>query len=132
MAKVKLGAKPEVFKPFPVKFEMPDGTEGEIAATFRYRTQKEYGQMLNESRTKDGQPLPTTADGAIDFEVLYSNGMQGNADFLLKALQKWDLDEALNSENLLQLANEIPAAVVALSAAYGAACRDGKLGNSER
>lgn len=129
MAKIKLGATPETFKQFPVKFQMPDGTDGEISATFRYRTQKEYGQLLNESRTKDGQPLPTTADGAIDFETLYSNGMRDNAEFLLKALHAWDLDEPLNAENLQAVANKYPAAIVALSAAYGAACREGKLGN---
>jgi hypothetical protein len=49
MAKIVLGARPKLFKAFPVSFTMPDGTEGTITATYRYRTRKEFGEMLNEA-----------------------------------------------------------------------------------
>ena len=47
-AVIKLGNKPKTFKPFPVKFTMPDGEEGAINTTFKYRTRKEYGAFLND------------------------------------------------------------------------------------
>lgn len=129
MSKIKLGAKPETFKPFPVKFPVADGSEATITATFRYRTQEEYGQLLNESKTKDGGSPPTDADGTLDFQALYGKGTKANAEFLFKALAAWDLDEPLNEENLHALGNEFPASILALTAAYSNACREGRLGN---
>lgn len=130
MAKIKLGAKPEAFKPIPVKFPFPgDGSESIITVTFRYRTQEEYGNLLNASRTQEGKPLPTKEDGSIDFPTLYGNGTRANAEFLLEAIKSWDMDEALDIDNLQALGNEFPAAVIAITAAYGLACREGRLGN---
>lgn len=128
MAKIKLGTKPQTFKPFLVKVALPDGTEGEISATFVYRTQEEYGELLNESKTK-GAPMPTAEDGSIDFKALYSDGIRNNAEFLLKILSAWDLEQDLNAENLQAMGNVYPAATNALQAAYGVACREGRLGN---
>lgn len=129
MTKIKLGQRPESFKAVPVAFKMPDGSDGAILATFKYRTQEEYGALLNESKTPENQPLPTVADGTVDFQTLYGNGRRANAEFLLKALVAWDLDEPLNAENLQAVGNEYPAAIHALTNAYGLACREGKLGN---
>jgi hypothetical protein len=129
MAKIKLGVRPEAFKPFPVKYTMPDGTEDSITATFRYRTQEEYGRLLNESKTPEGQALPMDANGAIEFVAHYENANKANAEFLMKALTAWDLDEPLTAEKLQALGNEAPAAIIALTAAYGTACREGRLGN---
>lgn len=130
MAKIKLGAKPEAFKPIPVKFPFPgDGSESIITVTFVYRTQEEYGNLLNESKTQEGQPLPTKEDGSIDFALLYGRGTKANADFLMQAIKSWDMDEPLNVDSLQALGNEFPAAVIAITAAYGQACREGRLGN---
>lgn len=127
MSKIKLGARPESFKPFPVKFTMPDGSEGAILATFKYRTRSEYGAYMNEV-TKDSTVAPSP-DGKFDFEALYQGGSQRSAQNLLDALIAWDLDEPLSLENVLALANEVPAACSALSAAYTMACAEGRLGN---
>lgn len=129
MAKIKLGAKPETFKPFPVKYTMPDGEEDSILATFRYRTQDEYGQLLNESKAKEGQPVPTQEDGTMNFQAFYGNGNRANAEYLMKALAAWDVEASLNLENLQALGNEVPAAIIALTNAYGVVCREGRLGN---
>jgi hypothetical protein len=129
MAKIKMGERPKTFKPFPVKVTMPDGTEGEISATFVYRTQEEYGELLNDSKTKGATPIPMAEDGSIDFKALYSGGIRNNAEFLLTVLSAWDLEEPLTAENLQALGNELPAAVIALQTAYGLACREGRLGN---
>jgi hypothetical protein len=128
MAKIRLGNRPETFKSVPVTFVMPDGSEGAITATFRYRTREEYGQYIENAikgTTEEGKPAEK-----VDFGALYRSGAQKDGQNLLDALHGWDLDEPLNSENVFALANEIPAACAALSVAYRAACVEGRLGNS--
>lgn len=127
MAKIKLGNRPEAFKPVPVTFLMPDGSDGAITATFRYRTREEYGQYMDvvlKGTTQEGKPPEN-----IDFGALYRGGAQKDAQSLLDALKAWDLDEPLSLENVYELANAVPAACAALSTAYRAACVEGRLGN---
>ena len=131
MAKIKLGVRPETFKPFPVKFTMPDGTEGVITPSYRYRTRKEFGEMLNEAfaeAAKNGVETDKEKD-KIDFQALYSNIGAKNAEHLLKSITAWDLDVELNIESLVELCDTLPAASAALMAAYSSACSEGKLGN---
>lgn len=127
MSKIKLGQRPESFKPFPVKFVMPDGTDGVITATFKYRTRAEHGQWVNEI-TK-GTPPDFVQDGHLNFEAMYRHFTERNAQDLLDVLVAWDLDEPLSKENLTSLGNEVPAAVAALTASYSVACQEGRLGN---
>lgn len=126
-AKIKLGQKPEAFKPFPVVFTMPDGSDGSITATFKYRTREEYGQYMEtvlKGTSQEGAPPEK-----LDFAALYLNAAKKDAQNLLEALSAWDLDEPLNVDNLFALANGTPAACSALANAYRAACVEGRLGN---
>lgn len=127
MATVKLGARPESFKPFPVKFVMPDGTDGAITATFKYRTRLEFATLQNEGGPNPD--LPKRADGSLDFEVMHRETVKRNARHLLEALQAWDLEEQLTLENLETMCSGLPAAAQALADAYRSACVDGRLGN---
>lgn len=129
MSKIKLGQRPEAFKPFPVKFTMPDGSDGSITATFKYRTRAEYGTLLNETTKADGQDLPKQESGSVDFEALHRDTAQRNARHLQESLKAWDLDEELSLENLIALATDFPAAALALHNAYQVACIEGRLGN---
>lgn len=127
MSKVTLGKTPKTFKPFAVKFPMPDGTEGSILATFNYRTRTQFGQFLNQVFSDAGEtPKP---DEKPDFESIYAKSKDKNADHLVLALAAWDLDEPLNRESLQALADELPRAAVALMTAYNGAAVDGRLGN---
>lgn len=127
MAKIVLGKTPKTFASFPVKFPMPDGSEGTIEATFKYRTRTQFGEFLNKIFADAGEDQ--SSDGNIDFEVLFSKTKDKNAEHLLAALDSWDVDQPLNLSTLQDLANELPAASVALMAAYNKACTEGKLGN---
>lgn len=126
MAKITLGKKPASFKPFSVKFPMPDGTEGAISATFKYRTRSEFGVMLNDI-FKDANEAKV--EGTPDFKDLFLKMGDKNADHLLACLEAWDMDVELNRANIVQLSDEVPAASAALMAAYRSACVDGALGN---
>lgn len=127
MSKITLGKTPKTFKPFPVKFPMPDGSEGTILATFKYRTRTEFGAFLNQVFGDAGEQPP--ADGKPNFEDLFEKTKDKNAEHLLLALDAWDVDADLTLKSLQDLANEIPAASVELMRAYNLACTEGRLGN---
>lgn len=137
--KIKLGATPKTFKAFDVTVQMPDGTEGVIPATFVYRTKKEFGRWLDEATAMTKKDAEAAKGAAAEdekqppeefsWEKFYEQNTDVAVGQLLKALDSWGLDIPLSRESLLQLGNEIPAGVTALLAAYGAACREGRLGN---
>lgn len=126
MPKIKLGTRPKTFKPFPVKFEMPDGTEGALTATFVYRTREEYAEFITANAKA---AAPAEADDKPVMERVVAGIIAGNVDFLYGALDAWDLDVDLSEDSLRQLANEVPAAAQQLVGSYAEACLQGKLGN---
>lgn len=125
--KIKLGQRPEAFKAFAVKFTMPDGTEEAIEVTFKYRTRKEFGKMLNEMFANAGRDKPS--EGPTDFELLFAGASSKNAEHLLYSIKSWNLEIPLNKESVEGLCDEYPAAAVALMGAYSGACNEGRLGN---
>ena len=129
MAKIKLGEKPATFAPFPVKFKMPDGSEGVISVTYKYRDREEFGAFQNEMLKGTDAQSAIGEDGKLDYEKLYKQVGSSNADSLLGCVQAWDMDYDLTREVLQQFAREIPAGVVAMMQAYDLACTQGRLGN---
>lgn len=125
--KVKLGDTPKTFAPAPVKFTKPNGEEAEIEVVYKYRTSKQFGEYLNGVYADAGE-VPKSGD-KVDFEALFQKTSDKNADHLLGCMESWDLDDKLNRESLQALANEIPAAAIALMSGYRLACVEGKLGN---
>lgn len=128
MAKIKLGNTPKVFKSVPVKFTMPDGGSGVIPTVYNYRTRTGFGEYLNKLFATSDAIRP--ADGeALDFVDLFAKGGERTVTQLLDAIDSWDFEYPLTKETLMQLNDEVPAAVAALGEAYRAACVEGKLGN---
>ena len=128
MATIKLGNKPKTFKPFPVKFTMPDGEEGAINATFKYRTRKEYGAFLNDLYHSADTEKPPEGE-KIDFEALFAKGGEETVKKLNDAFDAWEFGYGLSEETLLQMQDEIPASIAAFGDAYRLACLEGRLGN---
>lgn len=127
--KIKLGATPpKTFKPATVKMEMPDGSEGEINITFKYRTQDEYWDykegFFNASavtNTEGAEPKPLSKSAG--------EARERAAKHVLDAIDSWDLDIELNEANLCQLFNEVQQSTGAIIEAYQNACIQGRLGN---
>lgn len=126
MSNITLGKKPKTFKPIAVKFPMPDGSDGVITATFKYRTRSEFGALLNDIFTDAKQDK---TDGPPDFQDLFLKMGDKNADHLLASIDAWDVDQEISRATLVQLSDEVPAASAALMAAYRDACVEGRLGN---
>lgn len=128
MAKIKLGQRPASFSKT-VSFPMLDGTTGTIQCTFKYRTKTEFGEFIDEIREAAGQKVNATDDEQFSMKTLMDKTAGANADYILKVLDGWNLDEELNRANLQQLANEIPAAASEIMETYRIACMEGRLGN---
>ena len=128
MAKITLGTTPKTFKRLPVKFELPDGEEGVINVTFKYKTRSGYGEYLNDLFAASGEKAPTPG-ADVDFVALYKKSGAKTAAKLVDEIDSWDFEYPLTSETLEQMQNEIPAGVSALAGALQGACVDGRLGN---
>jgi hypothetical protein len=128
MAKLVLGKTPEFFKPFNVKFTLPDGTEDAIKVTFKYKTRKQFAAFLNELFAETGETKPE-GDAKVDFEALFAKGGEKTVAHLSKIISEWDFAEPPTRETLASLHDQAPAAATAITQAYSAACTEGKLGN---
>jgi len=128
MAKLVLGKTPENFKPFNVKFTLPDGEDDQIKVTFKYKTRSQFAAFLNELFVEAGEVKPD-AEEKVDFEKLFSKGGEKTVAHLTKIIADWDFVEKPTSDTLRQLHDQAPAAAAAMTAAYSAACSEGRLGN---
>lgn len=127
MAIVKLGQRPKTFKVMTVKFQMPDGTEGEIPVTFKYHTRIEYGELVDGIFKDAGKKRPE-GEGFSMRELMEAT-RDKNGDYLIKILDSWGLEDALTVENLRQLCAELPAGATAMMDAFRTAAMEGRLGN---
>ena len=127
--KVTLGNTPKTFKEFDVKVTMPDGEECIIPVTFRYRTKSELGKWMDEAISAGKNDAKGRPAEEFSWEKFYEMNTGAAVDQLLSAVDSWGLDIPFARDTLKQLGDEIPAAITAMLAAYGAACREGRLGN---
>ena len=127
MPKLVLGKTPATFKPFNVKFTLPDGEEDQILVTFRYKTRSQYAAFLNELYNEAGEDKPV--DDKIDFEKLFAKGGEKTVMQLSKIIADWDFAERPTADTLRALHDQAPAAAAALTTYFSQACVDGKLGN---
>lgn len=125
MTKIVLGSRPKSF-PVTVKAKMLDGSEGIIGCQFKYRTKREFGQLIDRMFKDAGEAL---TDGEFSMENLMSRTVDKNADYLADVLDGWDLDIKLSRDALSQLADEVPAMAAAIMDAYRSATVEGRLGN---
>lgn len=126
MSKIKLGQRPESFKHV-VKFPMLDGSEGAIEVEYIYRTRKEFGTFVDEVFASAKEEPPVGDD--FSWAALMDKTSGANADYVMRAVKGWNLDEEFNRENVQQLADELPGAITAIMDAYRAAITQGRLGN---
>jgi hypothetical protein len=128
MARLVLGKTPENFKPFNVKFTLPDGEDDQIKVTFKYKTRTQFAEFLNELYAESGQEKQDTEE-KFDFEKLYAKGGEKAVAHLSKIIVDWDFAEKPTPETLRQLHDQAPAAAAAMTTAFSVACTEGRLGN---
>ncbi len=126
MAKIKLGARPKSFKRV-VKFPMLEGEEGAITIEYRYRTRKEFGAFIDELIAEAGEDKPR--DDKFSMAELMAKTTTSNAEYLMRVVEGWDLDEPFTRKSVDQLCDELPSAVHAIMEMYRLAINEGRLGN---
>lgn len=110
-----------------LKVAMPDGTEGLLPVTFRYRDRVEFGAFLDSIFAVEppafdpaaGQPSTQQQRGVVQINGQYIHG----------CLLEWGLDAPFTLDNCIQLASELPAATQAVMNTYKLLCMEGRLGN---
>ena len=124
---IKLGNRPKHFKEIEVAVTLPDGAEGVIPVTYKYKTKAEFGAW-QDAIIASAAPQP---DGeSPSWESIYRQAGERSADMLLDIVHAWGLDVPLSRESIIELEADCGAAVIpALFKAFGAACREGRLGN---
>lgn len=128
MAKIKLGNRPKNFKKV-VKFPMLDGSEGSIEVTYKYRTRSEFGVFIDGILEAAGEKKGQSEDEKFSMAKLMQQTAGANADYVLDAVEGWNLDEDFTKDAVQQLSDEIPAAVNAIMETYRVAITEGRLGN---
>ena len=127
MAKIKLGSTPKSFKRT-VTVDMLDGTKGSIECDFKYMTRTQFGAFL-DSIFKDAGIKPSESDEKVAIAELMAKTRDTNADYLLKILDGWNLDDEVNKENLQQLCDEFPGVANGMMETFRSAVAEGKAKN---
>lgn len=130
-ATIKLGTRPKTFDKT-ITIPMHEGGEGKFTVQYVYRTRTEFGAFVDDLVQSAGVKPPASQDEA-DVKYSLQRAMEAtrdtNADYLLKVVAGWDLDEPFNRATVQQLCDELPGAAYALIEAYRAAITEGRLGN---
>lgn len=140
MAKIILGKRPKSF-PRTINFLQVDGSPGSMELTFKYRTRTEFGDFADEIRAgidakataemdrlkalaADGEPIPELTQA----EMLRRE-TETNVGYIMGCVEGWNLDVEFDRSAVLQLADEVPAAIPEIIGGYRDACVEGRLGN---
>lgn len=136
MGKIKFGQAPKSFKKT-VKFTTLQGVEKEIVCDYKFRTKTEFGKFRDGLQAKfisEAKAAESVADQPeekvmLTWEELMKNGVAKDGESLIAMLNGWDLDDPLTPDNAARLADEFPAAALAIVNDYQVACLEGRLGN---
>jgi hypothetical protein len=155
MAKVVLGKRPKSFTRA-VKFTMVDGDEAELSLTFKYRTKREFGALIDgliASASAPAKPAEDAAQQALDIapdepaapaaapsaaaddgqalklSAFLETGIEAQADYILQIAESWDIGVPFDRENVMAFCDEQPAGAKAAMAMYREAITEGRLGN---
>lgn len=146
MSKVFLGKCPKTFPKTIITVALPTGGDGDIGVVFKYRTRSQYGAFVDGIFKAAGVDAPDLAvdpsvavgaDGPAKSQQVFqfslaqslAKTIEKNADFILDAVDSWDLPHEFTRASVEQLCDEVPGAALAVIERYRLACIEGRLGN---
>lgn len=128
--KITLGQRPVNF-PRKVTVRLPEGEEGTLTVSFKYRTRSEFGVFV-DGLLQSAQVKPVSAEAEdVQFSLAeaLATSRDSNADYILQICDGWDLPEDFSRANVVQLCDELPGVALALINEYRAAITEGRAGN---
>lgn len=140
MAKIILGKRPKSF-PRTINFQMPGEGLGSMEVSMVYRTRSELAAFTDEIQAKvqaDAEKEVARMKAALDKGENIAEPTQADitarqnafhVQYLMGALDGWNLDLPFDREAIEQLVDELPAAVAAIIADYRGTLSEGRLGN---
>lgn len=128
--KVTLGSRPKSFKQT-IKVQLHDAEEGEIVVSFRYRTRKEYGQLIDElvERSRASVNVAAEGDEARVMELALRSRTAMQVEHLMEIMDGWNLDKPFDRAHVEQLNEELPGLAQAIIDRYQQSSIEGRLGN---
>ena len=123
---IVLGKKPDGI-PDTLKIKLPDGTEGLLPVTFKYRTRTEFGEFLDSIFGADLPAFDGTSKTASAQQQRAT--VQLNGQYIRGCLKDWGLDAPFTIQSCIQLADELPGAVQQIMDTYRRLTMEGRLGN---
>jgi hypothetical protein len=138
--KIKLGSRPKSFARV-IKFPMVEGGEGCMEVQYRYRTRSELASLTDEIQAaakaqadSDFAAMKAKLDSGEMAETLkqadiLDRDITLQVDYVMQAVDGWNLDEKFDRAAIEQLADELPAAISAIIENYRKAINEGRLGN---
>lgn len=146
MAKITLGKCPKTFPKTTLTVALPSGGEGDIGVVFKYRTRSQYGAFVDgifktaqvdapelavDASLAEGAGAPSESQKAFQFSLAQAlaKTTEKNADFILDAVDSWDLPHEFTRASVEQLCDEVPGAALAVIEKYRLTCVEGRLGN---
>ena len=127
MARIQLGNTPKSFKRS-ITVDMLDGTKGSIEVTYRYMTRTAFGKFL-DSIFADAGVAPEDADAKVIIADVMAKTRDTNAEYLIKILDGWNLDEELSKANLQQLCDEFPGVANTIMETFRISVTEGRAKN---
>ena len=127
MARIQLGNTPKSFKRS-ITVDMLDGTKGSIEVTYHYMTRTAFGKFL-DGIFADAGTAPEDADAKVIIADVMAKTRDTNAEYLIKILAGWNLDEELSKANLQQLCDEFPGVANTIMEVFRTAVTEGRRGN---
>lgn len=132
MSKITLGSRPKSFKKA-LQVPLHEGDTGTIEVSYVYRTRKEFGAFVDELLSAVPAAAVAAAAGAdaakYSLAAVLAKNVETQADYIMRIIDGWNLDEPFSRPNVLKLCDELPGASEAIIEQYRNAVSEGRLGN---
>ncbi len=138
--KFAFGKTPDTF-PRTVEIIDIEGGVSEIEFTFKYRTKKQFAELLDEgikaAKAEHAASVPESEKEGLDaisdqfYSDLISKNDKKSAEHVLKIAKGWDLADEFTVDKLMQLENDYPGSLQAIAQTYAKAVSEVRTKNSK-
>jgi hypothetical protein len=130
MPKITLGSQPKTFLR-DIKVPLLDGSIGEVKMCFKYRTQTEFAQFIDELVEAGATLAQSTEDMGVKSGLAREIVLlpKQHTESILRIAEGWNLDKDFSRPNIQQLCEELPGVANAIINEYRACIREGRSGN---